>query len=798
MRLKPRWNKIFFDLWINKTRALLVILSIAVGVFAVGMISHAYLMLDKGATENYLLTNPFSAVLITTPFDDDLVTTIRKMPEVKDADGQHTQTMRINVNGNWYSLHLSALNFDDPHVNLLEMTRGSYPPQDRQLVIDQTAYALTDIGAAAEAVVETPGGEHFRMPIVGLVRDMNTNPSINSNGINAYTTFETLEWLGYSQDYNRLYFVAAEKQTELNHIQQVTGLVRDKIEGSGTQVFLSIIMPEPGENPINFVLDSIRVVLGTLAVVSLFLSAFLVYNTITALVKGQTVQIGIMKSIGGNRSQLVSMYLLLVSIFGVLAFIIAMPPAAWAAFRFAEFIASPKQTDTKLPEFYLPFLVLALEIFVSLLVPILAALPSVLAGSRIPVHEATTSRGLQEGNFGNNFIDRLFNRLHFFTGPWLLAFSNTLRQKKRVALTLGTLVLGGAVFIGVSSVRDSSNLTVREMGEAYRFDIEVVFEQPYRLARVRQEALQVPGVIEVEGWGGISGTIIHGDGSEGNNIYILAPPAGSEMTQPKIVKGRWLVPGDETGIVVGTDYLRENPGLKIGDDIDLKIKGRQYSWQVVGVYRVIGINALYRAYANYSYIASLANEVDQTSRLQLVTAQHDEAFQKSVTAMVDEHFRDRGLHISTLETSSSLRGVLINQFDTIVKVLLMMALLLMLVGGLGLAGTMSMNILERTREIGVMRAVGASDRTIYQIVMAEGFLIATVSWLISLGLAFPVGRTLSWHLGRFIMNGPLSYTYSFSGALTWLILVEFIAILASFWPARIASQLTVRDVLAYE
>ncbi len=150
------------------------------------------------------------------------------------------------------------------------------------------------------------------MTIVGTVRDQNSNPSINSGGINAYTSLDTFEYLGETADYNYLLYVAADNQHDRAYIQALTGDIKDKIEKTGRMVFFTLVFSEPGVSPTKFIIQSIRSVLGILAVVSLALSAFLVFNTMSALILRQIGYIGIMKAVGGLTRQLVGMYLLMV------------------------------------------------------------------------------------------------------------------------------------------------------------------------------------------------------------------------------------------------------------------------------------------------------------------------------------------------------------------------------------------------------------------------------------------------------------------------------------------------------
>ncbi len=110
----------------------------------------------------------------------------------------------------------------------------------------------------------------------------------------------------------------------------------------------------------------------------------------------------------------------------------------------------------------------------------------------------------------------------------------------------------------------------------------------------------------------------------------------------------------------------------------------------------------------------------------------------------------------------------------------------------------SSRVLERTREIGVMRAVGANDGAILRIVLVEGVLIGVMSWALAAGIAYPIGKALSDVVGQELLDTPLSYTFSMSGAFGWLAAIIILAGLASFLPAFNASRLSVRQTLAYE
>ena len=126
-----------------------------------------------------------------------------------------------------------------------------------------------------------------------------------------------------------------------------------------------------------------------------------------------------------------------------------------------------------------------------------------------------------------------------------------------------------------------------------------------------------------------------------------------------------------------------------------------------------------------------------------------------------------------------------------------MAVVIAVVGGVSLSGVLSINVLERRREIGVMRAIGASSLQIFRLLVGEGLLLGWLSWLIALPLSIPAGSLLTYGLSA-IMGGELTYKYSPAGILYWLAIITVLSIVASILPARGATRISVRESLAYQ
>jgi putative ABC transport system permease protein len=257
-----------------------------------------------------------------------------------------------------------------------------------------------------------------------------------------------------------------------------------------------------------------------------------------------------------------------------------------------------------------------------------------------------------------------------------------------------------------------------------------------------------------------------------------------------------LTPEDDNAVLVPSALFQDEPDLGLGKEIILKIYGKEESFTIVGTF--VGTPFAPIVYANYDYLTRASNRVGESDALLVRTFQHDADSVEAESEALEKHFEDIGLRVSSITTLVGERAEAEVSFDAMVALLLVMAILLALVGGLGLMGTMSINVLERTREIGVLRAIGAPNRGVAQVFILEGITIGLMSWALGSLLAIPMTQGLNQGVGGAIMGSPLTYTYSMQGLWLWLVIVLILSALASFIPARNASRLTVREVLAYE
>jgi putative ABC transport system permease protein len=799
--MSSRWYKVLNDLWGNKTRTVLIILSIAVGLFAVGTIVSSRTILATEMAKGYAAINPSSGTVRTVePFDEDFVRSVRAMEDVEDADARRALDVRIQIGpGEWTNLRIFVIeDYDDMRVNRIWPESGAWPPPEREVLIERAALQVIKAQVGDVVLIETPDEKQRELRIAGLVHDLAQLPAQIDGTPYGYISFETLEWFGEPYGFNELHIVA-ENRDDKEHAQQVVNQVKDKAEKNGLTIPMSTTA-EPGQLPLDDILQAILLLMGTLGLLSLFLSTFLIINTVSALLAQQKRQIGVMKAVGARTSQLMGMYLGMVIVYGLIALIIAVPLGVVGSRALSRFMAAWFNFD--LADLSIPPQAILVHIAVGWMVPILASLYPFIANLRITAAEAMSSYQMGKGRFGADLLDRLLSGAnlwfarHVLLRPLLLSLRNIFRSKGRLALTLITLILGGATFIGVFSIRASLDRTMDDLLHTWNFDAMFVFRQPYRVEKIVREAQGVPGVFQADTWIQLPARRVRPDGSEGQVIYLFAPRAGSELIPgPAIVEGRWLLPGDENAVVVDALLFKDEPDIELGGEIVLKIDGRERSFHIVGV--SLGM-LLPMAYANYPYVAHITGGVGRADAALVATERHDQASVVETTTALEEHFKRNGLRVSQVGTLAGERAEGEAFFGAIISLLLIMAVLLAIVGGLGLMGTMSINVLERTREIGVLRAIGARNRGVAWVFIREGIAIGVLSWLASSAFAYPLGKALSDAVGTAVLGAPLSFSYSIAGVLLWLVLVVILSALASFLPSRNASRLTVREVLAYE
>jgi putative ABC transport system permease protein len=523
---------------------------------------------------------------------------------------------------------------------------------------------------------------------------------------------------------------------------------------------------------------------------------FLTINTIQAILTQQVRQIGVMKAIGAKNYQVAGIYMRMVLMFGLLALLLALPLGVLGTQALTHFIADRLNFDVTTwqhsPQVW------AVQVVAGLLVPLLAALYPVLAAARVTVREAISDTGMSEPPARPGLIERLLG-LFSMPRPLRLSLRNTFRRRGRLILTLLTLTLGGALFISVLTVRTSLLASLDESLASQGYDVQVQLNQLYREEKLVRLVAAQPGVAYMECWRLENSVLVDNSGLEGDTVFLYAVPPETELFEPTLIAGRWLTPTDTDAVVLHHTVMDRTPELELGGPITLKVGDEELTWQIVGVVSDMQprVTAT-KAYVSYDAFAHTMGDVHQTNLIQIVTTDHSPETSARLVTSLEGSLAQAGFGVQKIQSATDMRALMTDRFNIVMVMLGMMSFLVVAVGALGLMGTMSINVLERRREIGVMRSIGASDRAVMQIFLTEGVVISLLSWLGAMVLAQPLSRYLSYETGQLFLQMPLIFDFAGRAAALWLLAVIIIGLFASFMPARSAAALPVREVIAYE
>jgi putative ABC transport system permease protein len=788
-------------MWGYRSRSLLVILSIAIGVAAVGMINNAGRIIQRDLYGSFAAGNPAVLEIYASPFQKDLAKAVEGMRAVETAQARRVQSASIvGGDGQLEDISLNVVpDFNDVQVNRIILESGTAAPGPRQILLERQSAELLGLQVGDPVTIEMADEQRYTLTLAGIVQDVYVVPFSLMGVATGYLDMNTLDWMGEEPFYNRLEIVVAGHKTDKEHVLEVGRQARERvIEPAGYQVyFIGIpgVGSDPGEHWAQNQIKGFLLILQVMGLLTIFLSSGLVINTISAILAQQIKQIGIMRSVGAVRGQIVGMYLVMVLVFSLLGLVIAIPLGLIGSWWLSDLAAGFLNFDIGRVDLSLQ--VLALQLALGLLMPLGVALIPVLAGTRISVYHAIYQYGLgEEGEAG--WIEKLLSKFRRLSPPVMLSLRNTFRKKARLAFTIVTLTLAGAMFIAVFSTRASLTRQIDQIGRYIAYDAALSVPGANRRT-VEREALRVPGVSYAEGWANAEAIIERADGSQSEEVELVGLPVESATIDPLLLDGTWLQPGQPHQVVVNDDLIDQEPWVRVGSQLTLKVGDTDRDYQVVGVVsKHLSGPRVYMDYNAFGKLAGRYNQVDVVRVLASPGALSSPSQQEQIASLLEERFNNAGLSEGDASTRHTFFERFTDIFDIILIVLLVMAVLLAIVGGLGLTGTMGMNVLERTREIGVLRAVGASNHAVRLVVVLEGVVVGLISWALAAFLSGPSGRALAGAVINAVLEADLSYSYSVPGLLIWLGIVVLIGVFSSLAPAQNAARLKVREVLDYE
>jgi len=234
----------------------------------------------------------------------------------------------------------------------------------------------------------------------------------------------------------------------------------------------------------------------------------------------------------------------------------------------------------------------------------------------------------------------------------------------------------------------------------------------------------------------------------------------------------------------------------MGDAVQLLIEGQTETFVMVGVIRQILSPST--AYVLPQTFADVTGQpLEMTNAVRIVMRDHDDAAITSITRDVEQAFAKGNVSVKVTVSEALLGEAISGHVYIFIVALMLISTVMAVVGALGLTSSMGTSVIERTREFGVMRAIGAKSKTILRNIISEGVFIGLMSWAIALPLSIPLSLGIGYLIGMMSFRSPLPLIVSPAGLAIWLSVIIVGSIAASAYPAQQASRLTVRETLAY-
>lgn len=785
--MNTHWRKITGDFRQHRRQIFFIGLVLALGTMVVVAALNAQFTLKRAIPDNYARSNSPDILLSFDKVDDVMLDLVRAQPGVFDADARRTALMRVagQKPGEWISMLLVVRrDFDDQRVGVVHTHGGKFPPGEAGLLVEQSSLAVLPGGLAEKLWVRVAGGGTVPVAVSGLVHDTAVAPGVMERVIYAYATPAVAARLGLNATLDQLVVIMEDRRTGLTRkLESLRGVLTAAGYAPIRAEGLSNTHPHAG------LMSSLMQIFQGFAVLAYACSAAVAAYVVSLWMKREVRQVGIMKTIGASSHQLARLYIALVGPFVLAATALALPFGILLGRWAVAFTAREQNLDIE--SWQISSQLLAVEILGTIGIPLLAMVVPIIRAARMSAREAIQDPGItapvSSGTWSTKLVRLPGDR------RWTFALRNTFRRKWRLFITVAGLSLGGAVLLSAYNIYESLmsiiDVSVNDRGQDLQFSVQ----KPMPIARLEAIGRGLPGVNIAEAWRRTSAEILSIDAAPltPRRALVSGYPVDTRLKKLTIQEGRWPQPG-EPGVAVFTRPLQlAVPGLKLGGEVELKFRERTAKARVVGFVNEINAPSIYIDAANFE---AMTGVVGIASELRLKI---DDTKRDLLLPALDQAILDAGVSTSAIASRWDFRQSMDEHFSNFVLVCSVIALATALLGGIGLVAFTSLNILERSREIGVIRAVGATPGNVTVMFLAETGSTALLSFVVAAVLSYPATYAFNQFVGKnaFMMPVPVVVSKLALGLLCSGLLVVMLAVAVAI--SRML-RLSVRDALAYE
>ena len=627
-------------------------------------------------------------------------------------------------------------------------------------------------------------------PVTGISFDPAQAPATQDHFIYAYVDKQTYADITGEPANQRLILRLNNVKTK-NEVQVAVDGLLEYFHSLDIHI-ATVNIPKFNEHPHQWQLNTLLFLQGGIGLLAFLMGAVLVSQLMASILAKQVRQIGILKAIGASRRQVLNIYLSMVLALGISAGAIAIPLAVSSGYAFSYFVAG--KLNFEILTRHLPVHLYFALIAASLLLPIMLSLPAIMKGINISVHDALSDYGISPNAIGATTEK---GSASWMPRGLLLAVRNSLRQKKRLAITVATMALGVAIFSTGFNVRASLAMLLEDISKSMKHDVQVVLRDQIPRERAISFFSAIKNVDRIETWNGGRGELQSRVVATSSGVGIVALPYDTDLFRPTVISGRWLRISQPPEVVMNQQAMELYRNPAIGGAQSLDIGGHTLIVKLVGVVEELEKPKIYIDQAQYD---AFANPNHHINSLMFVTKDKSYDHVMALKRDIEAAIAPSDLNVLYVMSQAERVKVVYDHLNIILTTIVFLSLLVLVVSALGMASATGISILERTREIGVLRSIGATPGMIFQLFVAEGMITSVASILLGLLLAWPLSQVASVFFGKLMLGegAALRYVFSGEGFLITLVTTLIFGWLASRIPAGRAIQIPTRDALAYE
>lgn len=775
-------TKALRDIQRRPLRTILTLLGVLLGVAGVVAISYTGRSLATAQRETYANTRQPDITAFASQLSPTLVDLIARRDNVVAVDTQAVQITRASTGDGWINTRLVGVaNFQDMRLDAVQLVSGRFPgPGEVAFDASATKLVRVQIGDLV-ALQPTAASPITYARVSGFVRAAAT---IDASILNQATAFmparDVRQILGRRYD-NYLLVRVAEPQRAGETADQIRAFL-DKRGVSSS----SYTVRDPNVFTGSRELSTLLLLLEVFSVVGALLSTFLVANTIAAIMVEETRQVGIIKALGGTCWAAMRPYLLFALMIGVTGAVLGWAIGLVGGHLLTSYLAG--LAGLVLPGFRPDPRELGLALLVGLAVTVgSAVLPAALA-TRQAAAELLARRGVV-ADFQRGLAQRLTQRLARFGVVAAMGLRNVARRPARAWVTLTVVAVAVAAFLGTQAVSRSVSLTVDHLYELYGADGWIYFNRAVR-PQFAATLEQDPDVRLAEPWTNAVGSI----GSTRTDVWGI--PRDTQIYTPRVVAGTWLRPANPIAAVL-TSNLARALGASVGDILTLDVGYRSPLVQVVGVVddesTYLGAATTGKVFVDTADARRIMGLGDRATLFSLKLQSSEPAEVDQSLARLEDRFRRYApVTLAMYQDQASSRRAI----DILTVMLNAMVIIVSVVGLAGIVNTLLINLTERRREYGILRAIGATGRHLVRLVMSEALGMTAAGCAVGLVVGYPLARYLVHLTGTQLFGlefhlGPLTIAATIAIALAATAAV-------STAPGLLASRIRPIQVLRYE